>query len=106
MTRTECAGLKVVKSNLDPNREEVIRSMVDRGNYGAIEDWNGEIVIEITPQCAMNDEVIGIIAEALANDEIYRSVIVSEWNVKREGNKIHYTPKTWEESDVDSGYLL
>lgn len=106
MTRTECAGLRVVKNNLEPNREEVVRSMVDRGAYGQIEDWNGSIVIEITHQCAMNDEVIGIIAEALANDEIYRFVSVSEWTVKREGRTLTFVPKEWTEVDVDSGFVL
>lgn len=106
MTRTECCGLKVVKSNLDPNRETVIRSMVDCGPYGQIEDWSGSVVVKVTEACILNDECIGIIAEALANDEIYRSVVVSEWTVKREGRFLKFVPKEWEEIDVDSGLVL
>ena len=106
MTRREIAGLKVVKNTLEPNRMEVIVNIMDRGPYGQIEDWNGEIVIEVSPSCHMGEDVVRIIAQALAENEIYRAIKIHEWDYCREGSKIRLVPKDWDEVDVDSGLRI
>lgn len=100
----KCAGLKVIKSSLSANRMELVRSMVDRGPYGQIEDWNGEVIVEITSACHMSEDACIIVAGALANDEMDQSVFVEEWDFKIVGRLIHMTPKAWTEIDPDSHF--
>lgn len=106
MTKTQCAGLRVLHNTLEPNRETEIRSIQDRGPYGQIEDWDGSITVEITPQCFMGEDACRIVAEALAQDEMPRSVFVREWKFSRVGTIIQLIPAKWEELDVDSGLRI
>ncbi len=100
--RSTCAGLKVITSFLEPNREEVVRSVVDRGPYGQIEDWNGKVTVEVTSACHMDEHACRIVAEALAQDELETCVYVESWNYTRVGCLIHLTPKEWIEYDPSS----
>ena len=102
MTRDKCAGLVLIKNTLSPNRETVVCSMY-RGPYGPIEDWDGEIVVEVTSMCVMNDEAQNVVAEILAANDIYRLVSVQEWTRDRIGQQIHLVPKVWEE--IGTSYL-
>jgi hypothetical protein len=102
MNKSSCAGLKVITSSLEPNRMEVVRSVVDRGPYGQIEDWNGRITVEVTVACHMSEEACRIVAEALAQDELETCVYVEAWNYERVGSLIHLTPKEWIEYDPES----
>lgn len=105
MGRSECAGLKVIRNTLSPNRETEI-TILNRGPYGQIEDWDGSIIVEVTNKCWMSEEACLIVAEALANDEMQHSVYVSKWNVMRSGRIMELHPVKWEEVDIDSGLRI
>jgi len=93
-------GLRVKSNTLEPNRETVVVSMVERGPYGRIEDWKGCIEIEITPRCILREDIQNLVAEQLAQDEMPDSLRVDEWAIQRTGNVIQLTPKEWEEDDA------
>jgi hypothetical protein len=93
----ECAGLRVKSHTLEANRETVIVSMVDRGAYGQIEDFKGDITVEALPRCHLSEGMQRIIAIGLAAKEVESWLEVDEWDVMQVGNLWVLKPKSWDE---------
>lgn len=91
--------LRVIRDTLRPQRETVVDSMVDRGGYGFIESFHGEIVIEVLPTCYLPLEEQEVEAMRLAVELVPHNVEVHHWNLARIADRIILTPSTWTESE-------
>ena len=98
-------GITLLRDTLRANRETKVLSMVERGGYGQIEDWNGEIVFEVGVSCSMSNEMQEQVACAMAADLIEQSVIVTAWQIAHIGDRITLTPAWWEEIEPGIGFL-
>lgn len=91
-------SFKCSRHTLDPIRQEVIVSMVDRGCYGLIEDWRGEIRIHIPDSDFLTSPVLLQLAAEAASEECCYQVDVTAWKVRWTGaDEVALIPHEWDE---------
>ena len=98
-------GITLLRDTLRANRETKVLSMVERGPYGRVEDFNGEIVFEVGVSCSMSNEMQEQVACAMAADLIEQSVVVTAWQIAHIGERITLIPARWEEIEPKTGFL-
>lgn len=87
-----------MRSNtLSPNRETLAASWVDVGPYGDVEDWEGQIEIEILGTCTLPHSLQKAIAIQLANREVENWLEVSRWECADRGWGFALIPVEWSE---------
>lgn len=84
-----CAGLRV--------RSNTLRAM-EAQPQGCIYDWDGDLTVEVLPQCTLSESLQNLIAMGLADQEVQAWLTVSEWARMRVGNLIVLKPKTRDEA--------
>jgi len=101
MAYREIAGLRLGRNTLEPIRETEIRSWVDKGPYGPVEDWKGWIEVDVLPRCILSDELKLDVAKRLATEALPHSFEVDHdgWKIERPNQfVIRLRPYHWTES--------